>query len=60
MLRVDANHWKGCLVALGAVVAMLIASAAVAVDHSSLVKGPFKSGPEVTTACLQCHQSHAQ
>ncbi|MDP1832363.1 MAG: tetrathionate reductase family octaheme c-type cytochrome [Geothrix sp.] len=29
-------------------------------DHASLVKGPFKSGPEVTRACLECHQSHAE
>ena len=29
-------------------------------DHSSLVKGPFKSGPEVTKACLQCHEQQAK
>ncbi len=29
-------------------------------DHSAFVKGPFSSGPEVTKACLQCHQQQAQ
>ncbi|MDP2874919.1 MAG: tetrathionate reductase family octaheme c-type cytochrome [Holophaga sp.] len=28
-------------------------------DHTSLVNGPFRSGPEVTKACLECHQGHA-
>jgi octaheme c-type cytochrome (tetrathionate reductase family) len=31
-----------------------------AVDHSQLVKGPFNSGPEVTKACLQCHEAQAR
>ena len=46
MLHHGAHHWKGWVVVLGAVVAMLIAPPAVAVDHSSVVKGPFKSGPK--------------
>ena len=29
-------------------------------DHSALITGPFKNGPEVTKACLQCHQQNAQ
>lgn len=29
-------------------------------DHADLVKGPFKSGPEVTKVCLECHQGHAE
>jgi len=28
-------------------------------DHSNLLKGPFKSGQEVTEACLQCHPQAA-
>jgi octaheme c-type cytochrome (tetrathionate reductase family) len=29
-------------------------------DHSALITGPFKNGPEVTKTCLQCHQQNAQ
>lgn len=29
--------------------------AAVHVDHTSLIKGPFKTGQEVTRVCLSCH-----
>ena len=29
-------------------------------DHSEYVKGPFKSGPDVTKACLECHQDQAK
>ncbi len=28
-------------------------------DHSDLVAGPFKTGPEVTKACLECHPEQA-
>ena len=38
--------------------ALAAAPALTAPDHGSL-QGPFKSGPEVTRACLQCHQGHA-
>ena len=31
-----------------------------AMNHSALITGPFKNGPEVTKACLQCHQQNAQ
>jgi octaheme c-type cytochrome (tetrathionate reductase family) len=42
--------------------AILLAGGPVfaAKDHSQFVKGPFKSGPEVTKACLQCHQDQAK
>ena len=30
-----------------------------ATDHTTLVKGPFKTGEQVTSACLQCHQKQA-
>lgn len=33
--------------------------AMAATDHSTLVKGPFKTGEEVTKVCLQCHQKQA-
>lgn len=29
-------------------------------DHSQFLQGPFASGPEVTKACLQCHETHAR
>ncbi|MDD2734795.1 MAG: tetrathionate reductase family octaheme c-type cytochrome [Desulfuromonadaceae bacterium] len=28
-------------------------------DHSEFVKGPFKSGQEVTKVCLECHEKQA-
>jgi octaheme c-type cytochrome (tetrathionate reductase family) len=28
-------------------------------DHSELIKGPFKDGPDVTRACLECHEEQA-
>lgn len=31
----------------------------VHLDHSAFFKGPFKSGEEVTTACLKCHKDAA-
>ncbi|MBI2224913.1 MAG: cytochrome C, partial [Betaproteobacteria bacterium] len=34
--------------------------APAAQDHSKVINGPFKTGPEVTKACLQCHESHAR
>ena len=35
-------------------------TAIAAMDHSAVIKGPFKTGPDVTKACLQCHQNQAQ
>jgi octaheme c-type cytochrome (tetrathionate reductase family) len=29
------------------------------VDHKNLIQGPFESGPEVTKACLECHEDAA-
>jgi octaheme c-type cytochrome (tetrathionate reductase family) len=28
-------------------------------DHSEFIKGPFKTGPDVTKQCLQCHEKQA-
>ncbi|HXE97026.1 MAG TPA: tetrathionate reductase family octaheme c-type cytochrome [Dongiaceae bacterium] len=28
-------------------------------DHTEFLKGPFKSGPEVTKVCLECHEKEA-
>ena len=28
-------------------------------DHSALLSGPYESGPEVTAACLECHDQEA-
>ncbi len=33
---------------------------APAVDHSDLMEGPFETGPDVTRACLECHESEGQ
>jgi octaheme c-type cytochrome (tetrathionate reductase family) len=35
-------------------------TAGAAQDHSTLIQGPFRSGPEVTKACLQCHETQAR
>jgi octaheme c-type cytochrome (tetrathionate reductase family) len=35
-------------------------SAHSATDHSGFIKGPFKTGPDVTKQCLQCHESQAK
>ncbi len=48
------------VLALAAVFAIALAfSAAAAVSHKDLIKGPFKSGPDVTKKCLQCHEQAA-
>ena len=39
--------------------AVLAAPASAATDHADLVKGPFATGPDVTKACLACHESQA-
>jgi octaheme c-type cytochrome (tetrathionate reductase family) len=35
-------------------------SAGAATDHSKLVEGPFRTGPDVTKACLACHETQAK
>jgi len=47
-----AGYWLAATLLVGG-------SAVAAVDHSKLVKGPFKTGPDVTKACLQCHRQQA-
>jgi len=61
------RHKKGVyvkrllLAALTAAAVLLISSYLLAaMDHSAFITGPFKNGPEVTKACLQCHQGNAQ
>ncbi len=44
-----------------ALTALLVAATAQgATDHAKFVKGPFKSGPKVTKACLDCHEKEAK
>src|SRR6266540_2794624 len=43
----------------GAMFFMTAAQGMAAVDHSEFVKGPFKSGTEVTKVCLECHEKQA-
>lgn len=48
---------------VGALLAgVLLAASPVlgATDHSTLVTGPFRTGPDVTRACLGCHARQAQ
>ena len=39
---------------------LLSAGIVLADGHADRVKGPFKSGPEVTAACLGCHEKEAR
>lgn len=43
-----------------AIGALAFGHANAAVDHSQLVKGPFQNGPQVTRACLACHEQQAK
>jgi octaheme c-type cytochrome (tetrathionate reductase family) len=46
----------GVFVVLGVCVGSIVCAAT---DHATLVKGPFKSGEDVTKACLECHEKQA-
>jgi len=37
-----------------------LAAPAIAEDHSDFFDGPFETGPDVTEACLMCHEDAAQ
>ena len=52
------KHQKMILSILGVGLAVLMAmpAAAKAPDHSKFIKGPVKTGPEVTKQCLKCHK----
>ncbi|MGZ8198173.1 MAG: tetrathionate reductase family octaheme c-type cytochrome [Burkholderiales bacterium] len=52
---------KPLLAAFALALGLLVSgTAGAAQDHSTLIQGPFQSGPEVTKACLQCHEQHAR
>lgn len=38
---------------------LVISGIALAVNHGEFIKGPFKTGEEVTKTCLQCHEKEA-
>lgn len=44
---------------LAAALLSIASVAHAAQDHSAFLQGPYASGPEVTRACLQCHQKQA-
>ncbi|MCM2358902.1 MAG: tetrathionate reductase family octaheme c-type cytochrome [Geobacteraceae bacterium] len=44
---------------VGAVLLAAAHQGMAATDHSEFVKGPFKTGPEVTRVCLECHEKQA-
>jgi len=48
---------KSAIVVMPFLLSFQIASAT---DHSQFITGPFKSGEEVTRACLQCHEKQAE
>lgn len=50
---------KGIAAILAAALLLVAFQAFAAVDHAEFVKGPFKSGPEVTKVCLECHEKQA-
>lgn len=45
---------------LSVMLVLLSAALSLAASHEELVKGPFKTGPEVTKACLACHEKDAR
>ena len=47
------------VVSVASMVVMQASGVTAATDHSQLVKGPFKTGQEVTKACLACHEKEA-
>lgn len=38
---------------------LLLGTTYAATDHKQRIKGPFKTGPEVTTKCLECHEQES-
>jgi len=50
---------KALLFSAAIIVAVCFSSMAAAVDHGEFIKGPFKTGEEVTKTCLQCHDKQA-
>jgi octaheme c-type cytochrome (tetrathionate reductase family) len=54
------RHGFVAVACVAVAVALPATAASAQVDHASVIKGPFASGPEVTKVCLQCHQQHAQ
>ena len=46
--------------AFAAVICLAGVTALAAENHAKHLKGPFTSGPEVTKACLQCHEQARQ
>ena len=51
--------WQGCRSGLLFVACALALGLAQGKDHSKVMKGPYASGPEVTKACLECHEDEA-
>jgi len=51
--------FKGMVVMLVAVLVLFSYQAFAGTDHSEFLKGPFKDGPSVTKACLECHEKQA-
>lgn len=50
---------KAVSLILAAGLTLTASLATAAVDHTDMVKGPFKTGQEVTKACLECHEKQA-
>jgi len=45
---------------VGAALLTVSAGAMAQVDHADFIKGPFKSGSDVTKQCLECHDREAE
>jgi octaheme c-type cytochrome (tetrathionate reductase family) len=48
------------VIAIASLLFITSGAANAAQDHSGLINGPFKTGQDVTKACLQCHEKQAQ
>ncbi len=47
------------IISIALLTPITVASLHAATDHKEFVKGPFKSGTEVTKVCLECHEKQA-
>jgi len=54
-MKREMSIWAAVFVSV-----FFLAFVSEAFDHSQAVKGPFKTGEDVTKACLQCHDKQAE
>ena len=58
-MRRNITKTKFLVVLFAVLLTAFSSSALAATDHSGFFEGPLNSGPEVTKACLECHEDAA-